>query len=142
MRVGRAGPRPTLLWVIERTLRLLHPFMPFVTEEVWQRLGKGGDSIVIASWPEEHPEHEDLGAEQSFATIRSLVEEIRTLEVLIQLRPGYQLVLDESVSELLRPMQPAIQRMTRASIEFSGEPRLAGRSLRISSAGVRGAIEV
>src|SRR5205085_9021348 len=52
------------------------------------------------------------------------------------------LVLDETVRDLLLPLQPAIERLTGAAIEFSAEPRLAGRSLRISASGVRGAIEV
>jgi valyl-tRNA synthetase len=41
-----------LVYVLERTLRLLHPFMPFVTEEIWQHLPHEGKSIMVAPWPE------------------------------------------------------------------------------------------
>ncbi|HEX5950985.1 MAG TPA: valine--tRNA ligase, partial [Actinomycetota bacterium] len=54
----RADASALLAWVLERTLRLLHPIMPFVTEEIWQRFGQGG-SISISAWPEQHPEHAD-----------------------------------------------------------------------------------
>ena len=42
----------TLAYVLERTMRLLHPFMPFVTEELWQHLPHPGEALIIASWPE------------------------------------------------------------------------------------------
>src|SRR2546422_11684226 len=44
--------KPVLLYVFETALRLLHPFMPFITEELWQNLPHKGDSIVIAAYPE------------------------------------------------------------------------------------------
>src|SRR5205809_974911 len=48
--------KPTLLYVFESSLRLLHPFMPFITEELWQNLPHKGESIVIAPYPEFDPE--------------------------------------------------------------------------------------
>ncbi len=42
----------TLAYVLSNTLKLLHPFMPFITEEIWQQLPHEGESIVIANWPE------------------------------------------------------------------------------------------
>src|SRR5436309_2499053 len=62
MREGRTETAATLLWVVDRTLRLLHPIMPFVSEEVWQRLDLG-ESIAIAPWPEARADDEDLEAE-------------------------------------------------------------------------------
>ncbi|MGH2672213.1 MAG: class I tRNA ligase family protein, partial [Actinomycetota bacterium] len=66
-----------LAWVLERTLRLLHPVMPFVTEEIWQRFGVG-DSIVLAPWPdvEGFREHKTLGAEAE--AVWPFVEELVT----------------------------------------------------------------
>jgi valyl-tRNA synthetase len=141
MREGRQGTRSTLLWVLDRTLRLLHPIMPFVTEEVWQRL-EAGPSIVVAPWPKEHPEHEDPEVETAFGTILALIDEVLSLRSLIQLGAGYQLAVDASVEELIEPLRPALERLTGAKLEFSAEPRLAGRSIRISVSGVRAAIEV
>jgi valyl-tRNA synthetase len=48
---ARAAARQTLVYVLERSLRLLHPFMPFLTEELWQHLPHAGESIMIADWP-------------------------------------------------------------------------------------------
>ena len=58
MRAGDDEPRKVLAHVLERVLRLLHPFMPFVTEEIWQKLtsvlpdeAKLPESIMIAPYP-------------------------------------------------------------------------------------------
>ena len=66
-----------LAWVVERTLRLLHPIMPFVTEELWQRFG-AGESVVVADWPEPHPEHRDERAEASFSLAMDVVSALRS----------------------------------------------------------------
>ena len=65
-----------LAWVLERTLRLLHPVMPFVTEEIWQRFGIG-PSISIAPWPEPRSEDRDTDAEASFALVQDVVSAVR-----------------------------------------------------------------
>ena len=65
-----------LAWVLERTLRVLHPIMPFVTEEAWLRF-EGGESIVIAPWPEQRPEHRDDQAESRFGFAQELVTALR-----------------------------------------------------------------
>ncbi len=44
--------RAVLVYVLSNTLKLLHPFMPFITEEIWQTLPHDGDSIMISPWPE------------------------------------------------------------------------------------------
>ncbi|MFY9415827.1 MAG: valine--tRNA ligase, partial [bacterium] len=49
---GRRTSQYVLWKVLETTLRLLHPFMPFITEEIWQHLPHGGPSICVAPWPE------------------------------------------------------------------------------------------
>ncbi len=56
--------RHVLVYVFERTLRLLHPFMPFVTEEIWQHLPHEGDSLMVAPWPEPGPVDEAVEAAQ------------------------------------------------------------------------------
>jgi valyl-tRNA synthetase len=77
---GRDEDRVTaasvLAWILERSLRLLHPIMPFVTEEIWQRF-EAGESAMIAPWPEAHPEHRDRDAEVQFAFAQEVVTAIR-----------------------------------------------------------------
>ena len=65
-----------LAWVLERTLRLLHPIMPFVTEEIWQRFGIG-PSISVASWPEQRPDDRDADAEAAFTLVQDIVSAVR-----------------------------------------------------------------
>lgn len=44
--------RRVLVWVMSNTLRLLHPFMPYITEEIWQTLPHEGEALIVAKWPE------------------------------------------------------------------------------------------
>ncbi|MBR6407527.1 MAG: valine--tRNA ligase [Clostridia bacterium] len=46
------GAKKVLVYVLSETLKLLHPFMPFITEEIWQTLPHDGESIMISRWPE------------------------------------------------------------------------------------------
>ncbi|MBR5295407.1 MAG: class I tRNA ligase family protein, partial [Clostridia bacterium] len=48
---NRAAAQNTLAYVFSSTMQLLHPFMPFITEEIWQKFPHEGDSIMISSWP-------------------------------------------------------------------------------------------
>jgi len=76
----RSDAAQVLAWVLERTLRLLHPVMPFVTEEIWQRFGIG-DTIVTAPWPDADAfeAHGSLGAdtEAAWPFVEELVTSIR-----------------------------------------------------------------
>src|SRR6266511_2235831 len=81
-----------LAWVLERSLRMLHPFMPFVTEEAWQRFG-AGESIMIAPWPEAHEEHRDADAEKRFGFTEKVVSEIRRFRKAHGLRDSLALEL-------------------------------------------------
>ncbi len=72
----RADASDVLSWVLERALRLLHPMMPFVAEELWQRFGVG-ESVMVAPWPEPRPEHRDHRAEERFGFAIELVSAIR-----------------------------------------------------------------
>lgn len=65
--------RRTLIYVLDTCLRLLHPYMPFLTEELWQRLPHDGESIMISHWPlmaEDGALHRDKEAEAEFASIQ------------------------------------------------------------------------
>jgi valyl-tRNA synthetase len=66
--------RHVLIYVLERTLRLLHPFMPFVTEEIWQHLPHEGESLMIAPWPEPGPldEEAELAQHEIWQHIRDI----------------------------------------------------------------------
>jgi valyl-tRNA synthetase len=71
--------KPTLLYVFETTLRLLHPFMPFITEELWQNLPHHGDSIVIASYPEFEPELLNERVETHVDLVQQIIVKVRNI---------------------------------------------------------------
>jgi valyl-tRNA synthetase len=70
-----ADQRSVLVFVLERLLRLLHPFAPFITEELWRAL-TGGDTIVTASWSQAE-DHDDPVAEDEFRFLQELVVALR-----------------------------------------------------------------
>ncbi|MGI6604679.1 MAG: valine--tRNA ligase [bacterium] len=77
-----------VLWdVLERTLRLLHPFMPFISEEIWQHLPHSGDSLVIAPWPQATG-GQDVEAERDFSLIQQLIRGIRNARAEMEVPPG------------------------------------------------------
>ena len=65
-----------LVYVLDQTLRLLHPFMPFITEEIWQAIPHEGEALIIASWPEYS---EALNFKADEALMESVMEAIRSI---------------------------------------------------------------
>ncbi len=96
-----------VLWtVLEQALRLLHPFMPFITEEIWQRLPHEGESLVVAPWPRPRPDLVDGEAEGEMDALREIVTCIRRLRSEMGLRPNLRIAalalpLEEGRRELL-----------------------------------------
>ena len=91
--------------VLEKTLRLLHPFMPFLTEEIWQKLPHEGESIMIAAWVEESAI--DESAEKSMSAIMETIKTIRNLRAEIGVQPKKQSeviihVTDESLVDTIK----------------------------------------
>ncbi|HEV8658327.1 MAG TPA: class I tRNA ligase family protein, partial [Thermoanaerobaculia bacterium] len=68
-----------LLEVLDRSLRLLHPFMPFVTEEIWQKLGGVEPSIMVAPYPIGEDVLEDSEAERMISAIKSMITAVRNV---------------------------------------------------------------
>jgi len=72
--------RAVLREVLDRSLRLLHPFMPFVTEELWLKLpNREADSIMIAAWVEPRPEWDDADAEAQVSILQELLGAVRNI---------------------------------------------------------------
>lgn len=78
-----------VLWyVLSNTLKLLHPFMPFITEHIWQHLPHEGKSIIVAPWPSEQQELVDDGAEQAMSIIMETIKAIRNMRAEVNVPPG------------------------------------------------------
>jgi len=68
-----------LVKTLDTSLRLLHPFMPFLTEELWQKLPVDGESITIAKWPEVEEENIDEAAEKEFTRLMNMIRGVRNV---------------------------------------------------------------
>ena len=97
LRSGDRSPVATLVHVLERTLRLLHPFMPFITEEIWQTLAAAlpdrselPEALVIAAFPEADPALDDEQAETEIGAVIELVRSVRNLRAEFRIQPHVQ----------------------------------------------------
>ncbi len=73
--------------VLDATLRLLHPFMPFITEEIWQKLPHEGESIMTAAWPKSQKRFIDRRIEQEVDLVISEIQAIRNVRSAWQINP-------------------------------------------------------
>jgi len=71
--------RSVLTYVLDQTMRMLHPFMPFITEEIWQQLPHDGESITVAKWPEVRQEFTDVQASNEMKRLVSIIKSVRNI---------------------------------------------------------------
>ncbi|MDQ0232807.1 valine--tRNA ligase [Metabacillus malikii] len=71
--------RSILAYVLDNTMRLLHPFMPFITEEIWQSLPHEGESITIAKWPTVNKELTDDAAATEMKLLVEVIRSVRNI---------------------------------------------------------------
>jgi valyl-tRNA synthetase len=138
----RPAAQRVLAHVLDGLLRLLHPLIPFLTEEVWQLLnqiapvrGLAGDgsaesrlpapaSVMIAPWPAAEPRWQDAAIEAQFATFQAVlgaVREIRTRQnIPSRTRLRFGVRSDPQTCRLLQPMQPYFDSMASAECDRWG----------------------
>ena len=110
-------------------LRLLHPAMPFITEELWQRLATDRNtrpvSIAVAHYPQYRQEATDFAAEREIGILQEIVTMARTLRTEAKVDPKMQLegVLysRNDAIEMARRQSDPIQKLANIKLEFSGE---------------------
>ncbi|MEO7774302.1 MAG: valine--tRNA ligase, partial [Steroidobacteraceae bacterium] len=92
-----AATRRTLLDVLETLLRALHPIMPFITEEIWQKVaplaGRAGPSLMLASWPKAPLELIDAAAESELDWIKAFILGVRQIRGEMDISPSRKLPL-------------------------------------------------
>lgn len=128
----RTEARSRLLTVLEQALRLLHPFMPYITEDLWQRLPGSGEkllhpaykgaaaTIMLAAYPAGRPELIDEQAEADMSAIIDLISRVRNIRSEMNIKPGERVPIhigasDEKVRKLFDASHDQISRLVRAS---------------------------
>ena len=124
--------RRVLGHVLDQLLRLIHPVMPFVTDELWTAL-TGGESVMVADWPAAVPGDADSGAEAVIESLMRLVTTVRRFRADQGLRPAQRVPaafrgIEDSplgphegpIRALLRLTQPAVGFSANASLQAEG----------------------
>jgi len=107
--------RSVLAYVLDQTMRLLHPFMPFITEEIWQNLPHEGESITIAKWPKVKPELSDEEAAQEMKLLMEIIRSVRNIraEVNTPLSKKIKMLVkakDETIVKVIEKNRAYIER--------------------------------
>ena len=126
---AKAVTQRTLVETLETTLRLLHPFMPFISEELWQRLPHKGESIMIAAFPKATRKGRDPEAERLMAPVLDFVSAIRTVRSESRISPAVELVVT------VRPAGPDVAGGLAGRVAVIGS--LARAAITVSRDGAR-----
>ncbi|NCU16949.1 valine--tRNA ligase [Pallidibacillus pasinlerensis] len=107
--------RSILAYVLDNTMRLLHPFMPFVTEEIWQNLPHEGESITTAPWPTVKEEYTDKEAAAQMKLLVDIIRSVRNIraEVNTPLSKKIKMIIsahDEKALQTLEANKSYIER--------------------------------
>ncbi len=110
----------TLYTVLEGTLKLMHPFMPFITEEIWQKLPHEGESIMLAAWPRPDKKFIDKKIDSDMELVIGEIQAIRNVRSAWQINPKDQVVVAVKASrdkemKILKNYSTQIAQMARIS---------------------------
>ncbi len=118
----KRGTRQTLVGVLEATLRLLHPFMPFITEEIWQSVaplaGRSGETIMLAPYPESLKNAPDSAARDDIEWLKAVILGVRTIRGEMNIPPGKALDVllsggDERDRKLLKQNSQYLKKLAK-----------------------------
>jgi len=88
---ARSRTLHVLTYVLDRCLRVLHPYVPYVTEEIWQHLPHEGESLMLAAWPQVDPAYVDEEAEAAQEQVMAITSGIRSLRADLKVDPKKRL---------------------------------------------------
>ncbi|RYM06854.1 valine--tRNA ligase [Sporolactobacillus sp. THM7-7] len=84
---GKKKVKSVLTYVLDKILKMLHPIMPFVTEEIWQHLPHKGETIMRSAWPEQIPEWNDPAAEEEMEMLQNVIRSVRNIRSEMNVAP-------------------------------------------------------
>ncbi|MEY4704508.1 MAG: Valine--tRNA ligase [Nitrospirota bacterium] len=118
------GTRQTLVETLETTMRLLHPFMPFLTEEIWQTLPHQGESIVVQRYPTPEAPWVAPEMDQRFTLLEQTIGLVRSSRVLLNYPPGQPITFYVSHDEPQRQahldqLKPYLAHLGRGTVELT-----------------------
>jgi valyl-tRNA synthetase len=114
----RETTKQVLVYVLERTLRLLHPFMPFVTEEIWQHLPHEGEALIVAPWPQAGVVEEQ--AETQMGTLVEIIRSVRNARAEYNVEAGRRIaaiIVASESSAILQSHRDMLVNLARISDE-------------------------
>jgi valyl-tRNA synthetase len=129
-----AETRATAAYVLEQTVRLLHPFMPFITEELWQRLGEFGPKrekmLIVEDWPELPQTLIDEKAAAEISWVIDLISETRSMRAELNVPAGAKIALlligEGEGAKRLERHQEVIDRLARLDYSCTADAPPAG----------------
>lgn len=101
-----------LAYVLDRTQRLIHPFMPFISEEIWQHLPHEGETITLASWPTENPAFESPDAVREMELLMDAIRSVRNI------RSEVNVPMSKKVELLIKPASSETQSILQRNEEY------------------------
>ncbi|WP_010270869.1 valine--tRNA ligase [Paenibacillus senegalensis] len=118
---AKSSTRSVLAYVLDQTMRLLHPFMPFLTEEIWQHLPHQGETITLAPWPKVEPKWEGGAAVKEMELLMGIIRSVRNIraEVNVPMSKKIELLIkpaNEEAAEILQRNEEYIKRFCNTSL--------------------------
>lgn len=95
----RQSAQYTLTYVLENILKLLHPYMPFITEEIWQGIPTTEGSVIVAQWPTANEALIDADAEDKMTTVMEIIRNIRNVKVQMNVPPSRKAKIQAIVAD-------------------------------------------
>lgn len=101
-----------LAYVLDRTMRMIHPFMPYISEEIWQHLPHSGDTVTLAEWPVYYAEFEASDAVREMTLLMDMIRAVRNI------RAEVNVPMSKKVELIVKPTDRTVEANITNNLEF------------------------